>query len=54
MGYVSNANALPYLIAAYGIGFAVIVGYGYFLVTERARLLRIRQEVKNMHEAEPS
>ncbi len=45
--YGTPTNPLPFIIAAYGIAFVVLAGYGVLLIYQRYRYLQMEQTLKN-------
>jgi len=44
--YGIATDPLPYLVLSYGIGIALIFGYGIFLFMQHGKLKQMRQALK--------
>jgi hypothetical protein len=48
--YGEQTNPIPYIAAAYGIAFLLMVTYGYFLVLQRKKLLFFAKSLEAVDE----
>lgn len=43
----SSTNIIPYIIAAYGVGLVATLGYSFWLVVDRYKLIQLKSTFSN-------